>query len=86
MKLKQGYVLREVADTWVVLPLQGVDLDGMIKLNGSGAFLWRELEKGGDVSALVTALTSEYEVAADKAEADVISFLTLLQSYGCVEN
>lgn len=85
MKLKQEYVLREVAGTWVVLPLKGADLDGMIKLNASGALLWQGLEQGADRSGLTALLTSEYEVTAQQAEEDIDAFLALLQRYGCVE-
>ena len=53
MKLKQGYVLREIAGSWAVLPLRGVNLDGIIKLNGSGALLWQAMEQGADYDELV---------------------------------
>ena len=85
MKLKDGYVLREVADTWVILPLYGVDLNGMIRLNDSGAVLWRGLEAGLDEAALVNALTSEYEVSDEQAKEDVRSFISLLHKLGYLD-
>ena len=41
MKIKDGFVLRQVADTWVVMPLgqQSLDFDGMLTLNDTGALL-----------------------------------------------
>lgn len=49
MKLKENFVLRQVADTWVVLPVAEATLDfnGMLTLNETGAVLWRALEQGG---------------------------------------
>ena len=46
MKLNKNYVLRPVADTWVVLPLgaEAINFNGMLTLNNSGAMLWRVLE------------------------------------------
>lgn len=87
MKLKENFVLREVADTWVVLPLGEATLDfnGMLSLNESGAMLWRVLEQGGDRMALVDALTSEYDVSRPDAEADVDAFLNKLMQSGCLE-
>lgn len=85
MRLKKGYVLREVADTWVILPLYGVDLNGMIKVNESGAMLWRGMEQGVDENALVKALTDKYEVSAEQAKEDVQSFLQRLHRLGCLE-
>ncbi len=87
MKLKKDYVLRQAAGAWVVLPLgeEAVNFSGMLKLNESGVMLWRVLEQGGDKNALVDALTSEYAVSRDQAEADVDEFLTALLNRGCLE-
>ena len=87
MKLKKDFVLRQVADTWVVLPLaeQTVNFTGMITLNESGAMLWQQLEKGADREGLVAALTAEYDVSEDVASADVDAFLGKLASACCLE-
>lgn len=85
--LKDGFVLRQVADTWVVMPLGQVSLDfnGMLTLNETGALLWQELEKGGDAEALTNALTAQYEVSTEEARADVDAFLAKLQQAGCLQ-
>jgi len=86
MKLKENFVLRQVSETWIVLPLgeEVVDFSGMLKLNESGAMLWEVLGKGGDRQELVQALTAEYEVSEDVAQADVDAFLAKLQEIGCL--
>ena len=73
MKIKSGFVLRQLADTWVVLPLlsQSLNFNGMLTLNETGAFLWRRLEEGSDPSTLVAALCDEYEVTGEQAALDV---------------
>jgi hypothetical protein len=45
MKLKEGFVLRDVAGSCVVVPT-GTDLNfnGMISLNDTGKVLWQRLE------------------------------------------
>ena len=85
--LKDGFVLRQVADTWVVMPLgqMSLDFNGMLTLNETGALLWKALEKGGDVEALTNALTAEYDVSAEDARQDVEVFLTKLQNAGCLQ-
>ena len=87
MKLNENFVLRQVAGTWVVLPLKGdtLNFNGMIRLNDSGAMLWKSLEQGGDREKLVQALTSQYEVAAEQASRDVDEFLEMLVKAGCLE-
>ena len=87
MKLKKNFILRQVADTWVVLPLAEatVDFSAVMTLNGSGALLWQNLEQGADREGLVAALTAEYEVTEQKAAADVDAFLEKLARIGCIE-
>ena len=48
MKIKEGFILRQVAGTWVVLATGAdtIDFNGMIKLNDTGAMLWNLLAEG----------------------------------------
>ena len=87
MKLKKDLVLRQIADTWVVLPVGDtmVDFNGMLSLNETGAFLWEHLEKGCGQTDLVQALTGEYDVSKQEADADVAAFLVKLRKAGCFE-
>ena len=87
MKLKENFVLRQVADSWVVLPFgeEMLNLNSMLNLNASGAMLWKVLEKECSVEALTEALFSEYDVSKEQAEADAEEFLQKLISIGCVE-
>lgn len=87
MRINQNFVLRQLADTWVVLPLaeHTVDFNGMITMNESGVLLWNTLEKGADMEDLVRALRSEYDVSAQQARADVEEFVRKLQSVGCLD-
>lgn len=88
MKLKKDFVLRQVAGSWVVLPLgqESVSFNGMLTLNETGALLWKTLEMGADVQELVKALTAEYEVSAQQAESDVQAFVSKLADAGCLDN
>lgn len=87
MKLKDKIVLRKIANNWVVLPLAAstFDLNGVLKLNDTGALLWQKLEQGANFDALVDTMLSEYDVAQDVAEADVKAFLQKLADAGCIE-
>ena len=86
MKLSENFALRQVAGTWVVMPLGDATLDfnGMMTLNDTGALLWKALEQGGDKDALVAALTAEYAVDAEQAAADVEEFMARLTEAGCL--
>ena len=82
MKIYEGFLLREVAGNYIVMPVGDAAqrLNGMIKLNETSAFLFRVLEKGADEEALVAALLSEYDVEEVIARRDVRAFLDTLRA------
>ena len=80
MKLKEGFVLKELAGECVVVPASAaLDLDGMITLNETAKTLWLALEKGAEAEELVAALISEYEVGESLARSAVDAFLARLR-------
>ena len=87
MRLKKDYALRQVAQSWIVLPIatETVNFSGMLTLNDSGAMLWNVLEQGGNMDTLVAALVSEYEVSEEQARVDAEEFVNKLIQAGCVE-
>ena len=83
MKIKEGYIVREVAGQIVVLPTgDDLDLNMMITLNGTGRFLWHLLEKETDMRQLIDAVLSEYDVDEDTAKNAVSSFVEKLHEHG----
>lgn len=79
MKLKEGFLLREVAGQVVVLPTgDELDLNMMITLNDTGKFLWEHLEEETTEEALVEALLGEYDVDKDTAAKSVAAFVQKL--------
>ena len=80
MKLKNGFVLREVAGEIIVVPCgDELDLNMMITLNDTGRFLWQHLEKGAEEDELVSALLAEYDVAPELARQAVDAFVARLK-------
>ena len=83
MKLKNGFLLRQVAGQTVVLPTGGdLDLNMMITLNETGAFLWELLQNDTDAAALTAALLKEYDVDAETAANCVDAFVKKLNDHG----
>ena len=82
MKLKQGFLLREIAGDTVVIPTGDmVDLNMMTTLNDTGKFIWQQLEHETDEAAIVQALLAEYDVDEDAAQFHVASFVQRLREY-----
>ena len=87
MRIKQGFVLRELGDSFIVVPTGDAQLqfNGMISFNGTGAFIWRLLEKGMSREQTISALTSVYDVDNATAAADVDRFYAKLKEACLVE-
>ena len=83
MKLKDGFILREVAGQIVVLPSgDDLNLNMMITLNGTGKFIWSLLENETDEESIVSAILEEYDVDKATAEAAVSGFIRKLNEHG----
>ena len=87
MKIKAGFLLREVAGSYVVVAtgVLAKEFNGIIKLNETGCFLWKRLMENTTVEALVKALTEEYDVSAEDAAKDVEGFVAMLLDAGMLE-
>ena len=87
MKIKSDYLLRKVADSYVVVPVgkATVDFNGMINLNETGAFLWQQLQKDAAEETLLKAMLMEYEVDEETAEVGIASFLNKLREADLLE-
>ncbi len=82
MKIKENFMLRKVADTFVVVPVGDAvaDFNGMINLNEAGAFLWQQLEKETTAEEVVKAMLEQYDVDEELAKTDVDKFIAELKA------
>ena len=86
MRIKEGFVLRQVADSYVVMNLGSeISFNGMLTLNESGALLWNTILEGADADGLVKALLNEYDVSEEIAKKDVAAFIEKIEGAGILE-
>lgn len=86
MKLKDGFFLSEIAGKLIAVPTEGdVDLNMMISLNETGAFLWEKLQDNVSEDMLVCALLQEYDVDETTARRSVAAFVGKLKENGIIE-
>lgn len=81
MRIKEGYVLREVAGSYVVVPAgeRSKEFNGMVNLNESGSVLWKRAGKEFDRTALISELLDIYDVSEQQAAEDVDKFISILK-------
>ena len=87
MKIKEGFILRNVAGSNVVVPVgqATVDFNGMMSLNDTGAFLFYKLTKGTTEEQLISDLMDEYSIDKELATKDVKDFIEKVESEGLFE-
>lgn len=88
MRIKQGFVLREVAGQIMVIATgeASKDFHGMIKLNGTGKEIWQGLQEGLAEEEIVKRLANIYEVDMEKAAEDTRAFLKQMEEVGFLVN
>lgn len=88
MRIKDGFVLREVAGQYVVIATgeASKDFHGMIKLNVTGKEIWQGLLDGLDKEAIVKRLQEKFQVESETVAIDVQEFLSEMQEKGFLIN
>ena len=81
MKIKDGFVVREILDSYMAVPVgeRTRDVHGVIALNETGAFLWRMLEQDTSEDKLIASMVKEYEIVEKTAKDDIKEYLSFLK-------
>ncbi len=89
MKIKKGFVLREVCGESVIVGegLGAINFGKMLALNETAAWLWKQAQEMGDftVESLAERLCEEYDVSPEEARQDVASIINEWQQVEVVE-
>ena len=87
MKLSGEFVLRQVMDNTVAIPVgqTALQLNGMILLNDVSKVIWNCLECGTEPEAITAAVTETFEVSPEEAETDILEFLDKLRNLQLLE-
>lgn len=87
MKIAQGFKLMNIVDSNVVVPIgeRNLCFKGMVTLNDSGAFLWKQLEKDITKDELLEVMLQEYEIDRATAESDIDKFIYILKTSEILE-
>jgi hypothetical protein len=87
MRIKEDLMLRNILGEWIVVPMgeRLLEFNGMIKVNESGAFIWKFLEKGAEREEIIAAMLEEYEIDEAAAAAELDEFIETLSKAGVLE-
>ena len=79
MKIKDGYLLRKVADSYVALSVGAENEGRVVRMNGTGAFIWGLLADEHTEEAIVDALVQKYGIDVETAKKAATDFIEMLR-------
>ena len=82
VKTKRGFILRRLGQEHMIVPVGEASkgFNGMIRLNETGAFYWKELEQGITEEMLVEKAMERFEdLEQETAQRDIREFLDSIQ-------
>ena len=88
MKIKEGFVLRDIGDQTIVVATGEASQDfyGIIKLNQTGKIIWEGISDGLSEELIVSKLLDKYNVDKNKAEFDVRQMIDKMDKAGFLLN
>ncbi len=87
MKIKEGFILKDVAGSKVVLPIgeRQAEIKGIITFNEVGAEVFNMLDGTNSVEEIVRKIAKDYEAPCDTVQADVNNLIEKMKAHGLIE-
>ncbi len=82
IRTKSGFLLRRLGNEYMVVPIgkASENLNGMIRMNETGAFYWKELEKGITEDELIEKMLERFEdLDEETARQDLKEYLKTME-------
>jgi len=88
MKIKEGFVLRNVVDEFIVMPTGDniAKFEGAVVLNEVAAFIFEKMKNPVSRDDLLTAMLNEFDVDEATAAADLDALIEKLTEMGLIED
>ena len=87
MKIKDGFIMKDVAGSKVVLPLgdRQNELKGIITFNDIGAEVFNMLDGTNSVEEIAGKIARDYDAPYETVEADVNKLVEKMRAQGLIE-
>lgn len=86
MKKMKEFILREVADEYILIPTGNTteEFNGIITLTETAAYIYNHIEEAESFAQLIDMITSEYEIDKQTAAQDAYEFINHMLYTGMV--
>ncbi len=87
MKIKDGFVLRDIAGDTVVIATGELSktFHGMIKLNSTGKEIWQILSSGDVTEEYIIEMAKRHDAKPEEISEGVIAFISKIKEAGLFE-
>ena len=87
MKIKEGFILRTIADTHIVVPIaeRVIDFSGMITLNDVSFKIWNYLQNDRSYDDVLEYMLSVFDIDKKTASDDLNELLARMEDSGVLE-
>ena len=88
MKIKDGFIMKDVAGSKVVLPLgeRQAEIRGIITFNDVGADVFNMLDGTNSVEEIIAKIAKDYDAPYETVKSDVEKLIEKMRENGLVED
>lgn len=88
MKIKDGFIMKDVAGSKVVLPLgeRQDEIKGIITFNDVGAEVFNMLDGTNSLEEIASKIAKDYDAPYETVEADVKKLVEKMRAQGLIED
>ncbi len=88
MKIKDGFIMKDVAGSKVVLPLgeRQTEIRGIITFNDIGAEVFNMLDGTNSVEEIIAKIVNDYDAPYETVKSDVEKLIEKMRQNGLVED
>lgn len=87
MKIKDGFMLRQFGDDYIVVAVGdgSEDFNRLITINSVGAFIYKFLQTDKSFDELVAAMVEKYDASEELLRRDAETFVANLRTAGLLD-
>ncbi len=87
MKIKDGFILKNVAGSKIVIATgdQRMNFNGVITFNDVGAVVFDMLDGTNSIEEISKKISTDYDAPYEVVEADVVKLIEKMKKHGLVE-
>ena len=88
MRIKEGFILKDVAGSKIVIATgeQKMDFSGVITFNSVGADIFMLLDGTNSIDDIVKKISEDYEAPVEVVQADVEKLIEKMRKYNLIED